>query len=172
MSYYHGSNKPLSVSTVIRGRLRHPAWRREAFSRLERMVERRRPARMHSRKSSVFMVARPSCVEVAAGDPMQFVYRVRPSHKPQKHNFGWLEEILWDWTRRRPRLSKEQTNANIDAYWKGRPYRGDVPSFWEYLSPRATVLAAVPKYSPGLQPPRARGRKRRRIPWSQILEEA
>ena len=167
MNYYHGSNKPLQEGTVLKGRLRHPEHRRETFARLERMVERRRPKKNVSRRRAVFMVSAPSTVEAAAGDEMQYVYRVDPTGSVSRHNFGWLEEILWDWTRKRPRMTAEQTASNIDAYWAGKPYRGAVPSFWEYLAPSATVVSVSRKYSPGLRvlaprrkTPRPRRRKR------------
>ena len=135
--YYHGSFDKMPVGTILIPQSGYKQkWGGNQFYRI---LEQYRPPNMLSHNNAVFMVGNLEDVDVAGGAD-HFIYEVRPLGLVQKHDVNWSSEIDVLSDDDGPDKEKALRIAALH-YWNGDPHYNE--SVWEYLTPKAQIIALV-----------------------------
>jgi len=131
--YYHGSNKPMPIGTILR-----PQPQFYTGDPVEDILEKFRPPNKLSRKNSIFLVDKPEDIAEASGNS-DYVYIVEPTPPLEKSDVSWWSEVqlkLGD---------NDLAGAQAAAvnYWNGVPYPDKDLSVFEYRCPSAKLIQEV-----------------------------
>jgi hypothetical protein len=136
--YYHGSMNELPVGTVLTPRSEEyeAAWGDTDFYKI---LEIYRPEEMLAHKDAIFMCDNPDDIDNAGGGT-DWIFTVSPLGRVERHDLNWGSEIscLMDTDPNNIPLI-EETALN---YWRGVPHHSE--SVWEYLTPKAKIVAVEP----------------------------
>lgn len=135
-TYYHGSMDYLPVGTILtpRGQDYEKDWANTDFYAV---LEHYRPKNKPAHKQSVFMVTDPDDVDLAGGGT-EWLMTVKPLGPVSRHDLNWSSEIsmlLSDGFD----INSNQVQQAANNYWQGVAHPNE--SVWEYLTPKAEILA-------------------------------
>lgn len=134
-TYYHGSMDYLPVGTILTPRDNYEEnWSNTDFYNA---LEKYRPKNMLAHRESVFMVVDEDDIELAGGGT-EWMFTVKPLGPIQKHDLNWSSRISMFIGDGYDIDSSEVKDAALN-YWNGTPYPGE--SVWEYLTPKAEIIA-------------------------------
>jgi hypothetical protein len=152
MKYYHGTNKHLSMGTVLKKTVISPPhiWDSHDadFEEIEFLSEELRPNNRPSRLESIFLVVRINDIEEAMGSQPAYVYQVVPIGDVFKTHSQWLGEAYF-FTVRKKRSKSVAAIAELDRkieecianYWMGKPTSAH--GVYEFLCNSARITKLV-----------------------------
>ena len=133
--YYHGSFDKLPIGTILTPRSNYEQnW---AHNNFYRVLEKYRPPTMIAHRNAVFMCDNLDDID-NSGSPLKYVYEVQPLGVVQKHDMNWSSEIDYLSDQKAPEEKLREAAIN---YWNGQPHFNE--SVWEYLTPKAKIVALV-----------------------------
>lgn len=134
--FYHGSYDPLPVGTILvnDGERYEADWSHTDFYDV---LERYRPPDKLAHRDAVFMVADLDDIDVAGG-ATEYILTLEPLGPVSQHDLNWSSVISCLLSEGYDPESSEVIDA-ASNYWQGVPHPDE--SVWEYLTPRARVLA-------------------------------
>lgn len=133
--YYHGSMRYLPVGTILVPSMDYEdSWGDADFYG---PLEHYRPEGMLAHKDAVFMVGDDDDLDLA-GSGTEWVFIVKPLGIIQKHDLNWSSEVSmlvsdgYD-------INSDNIRNAAENYWRGTPHPNE--SVWEYLTPKAKIVA-------------------------------
>lgn len=136
-TFWHASFDPLPVGTTLRPEPEYEMrWHAESAGRI---LEDLRPANALAHRDAVFMCDNAQDCD-NAGAHCEWLFRVQPDARVERHDMDWatrLDGMVSDGVSPdEPEVLRLAAN-----YWNGVP--SELP-VWEYLTPKATILAMEP----------------------------
>jgi hypothetical protein len=135
MHYFHGSDRLLSIGTILRPQ---PGYvERWGHTPFYQVLETYRPPRMLAHHEAVFMCDNEDDIDCAGG-ATDYIYVVKPMGKVTRHDLNWSSQIDCDFS---DGAGKNELGLLALHYWGGQPHENE--SVWEYLTPSAIIVGIV-----------------------------